>query len=289
MPVTFLSTHSSNETTSKPIEQIFSDQPNNKNYETKTFHHSIALLFHLCCLPCTGKNNSNYGNNPQAGAYYNNNGVKVYYEVYGEGKPVVILHGNGGSIRGRANYIEEFSKKYKVIAFDNRCHGKSGCPAGPLTYEQMADDVDKTLQHLGIDSAYIWGHSDGGIVGLLLAIHYPDKVKKLLASGANLRPDSTAIEPGLFPLLDAMEAQAKTDSIRYKQFLLLVQQPHIPVTDLQKIKSDVLIMAGDRDAIRIEHTIEIFKNIPGRIVMYYAGHHSFCLCGPAAMVQRNIV
>jgi len=243
----------------------------------KQRHLIIVLFCSFISIVCISQEKKpvNYGNNPEAGNYYNNNGVKIYYEVYGEGKPVVLLHGNGGSIRSRAPLIEEFSKKYKVIAFDSRCHGKSDCPAGYLTYEQMADDVDKVLQHLGIDSAYIWGHSDGGIVGLLLAIHYPDKVKKLLASGANLRPDSTAIEPDLFPLLDVMEKQAKADSIHYKQFLLLVQQPHIPVSDLQKIKSDVLIMAGDRDAIRVEHTLEIFKNIPRALLCILPGTTHF--------------
>jgi len=241
----------------------------------KLKHLNIGLLLFLFSITCLAQEKINYGNNPQAGNYYNNNGVKVYYEVYGEGKPVVLLHGNGGSIRGRANFIEEFSKKYKVIAFDNRCHGKSDCPQGYLTYEQMADDVDKVLAHLHIDSVYIWGHSDGGIVGLLLAIHHPDKVKKLLASGANLRPDSTAVEPELFPLLASMEKQVKGDSIRYKQFLLVVQQPHIPVSDLRKIKSDVLIMAGDRDAIRIEHTLEIFKNIPGALLCILPGTTHF--------------
>jgi len=243
----------------------------------KQRHLIIILLCSFISIAGMAQENKsvNYGNNTQAGRYYDNNGVKVYYEVYGEGKPVVLLHGNGGSIRGRAAFIEEFSKKYKVIAFDNRCHGKSDCPTGYLTYEQMADDVDKVLKYLGIDSVYIWGHSDGGIVGLLLAIHYPGKVKKLLASGANLRPDTTAIEPDLFPLLTVMEKQAKADSIHYKQFLLLVQQPHIPVSDLQKIKSDVLIMAGDRDAIRLEHTIEIFKNIPGALLCILPGTTHF--------------
>ena len=243
----------------------------------KRKHLIIAWLCFFIAGACLAQQDTkvDYGNNPAAGNYYNNNGTKVYYEVYGEGKPVVLLHGNGGSIRSRAAFIEEFSKKYKVIAFDNRCHGKSDCPVGYLTYEQMADDVDKVLQHLGIDSAYVWGHSDGGIVGLLLAIHYHNKVKKLLATGANLRPDTTAIEPGLFPLLNVMEEQAKADSIHYKQFLLLVQQPHIPVSDLQKIKSDVLIMAGDRDAIRIEHTMEIFKNIPGALLCILPGTTHF--------------
>lgn len=243
----------------------------------KPKHLIIAWLCFFTSMACPAQQETkvNYGNNPQAGNYFNNNGVKVYYEVYGEGKPLVLLHGNGGSIRSRAAFIEEFSKKYKVIAFDSRCHGRSDCPAGYLTYEQMADDVAKVLQQLGIDSAYVWGHSDGGIVGLLLAIHFPGKVKKLLATGANLRPDTTAIEPGLFPLLNVMEAQAKADSIHYKQFLLLVEQPHIRVSDLQKIKSDVLIMAGDRDAIRVEHTMEIFKNIPGALLCILPGTTHF--------------
>jgi len=79
----------------------------------------------------------------------------------------------------------------------------------------------------------------------------------------------------LFPLLNVMEKQAKADSIHYKQFLLLVQQPHIPLSDLQKIKSDVLIMAGDRDAIRVEHTLEIFKNIPGALLCIMPGTTHF--------------
>ena len=95
-----------------------------------------------------------------------NGPVSVYYEVYGTGKPLVIIHGNGGSIRGRAAFIEEFSKKYKVIAMDNRCHGKSDCPAPHLTYEQIADDLNGLLAHLKVDSTLIWGHSDGATIGL---------------------------------------------------------------------------------------------------------------------------
>jgi len=217
------------------------------------------------------QNSIDYGNNPTAGKYFNNKGVKVYYEIYGEGKPLVILHGNGGSIRGRASFIAEFSKKYKVIGIDNRCHGKTDCPAGYLTYDQMAEDVNQLLAYLKIDSALVWGHSDGGVIGLILAINHPDKVKKLLASGANLRPDSTAVDAGIFPLLDIIGKQAQGDSIHTKQYRLLVDQPHIPDSDLKKIKSDVLIMAGDRDVIRNEHTLEIFNNIPGALLCILPG------------------
>jgi pimeloyl-ACP methyl ester carboxylesterase len=203
-----------------------------------------------------------YGNNPKAGNYFTHQGVKIYYEIYGEGKPLVILHGSGGSIKSRTALLPEFSSKYKVIAFDNRCHGKSDCPQGYLTYEQIAADVNAVLENLNIDSAFVWGHSDGGIVGLLLSIHYPKKVKKCLASGANLRPDTTAVDPGIPPLLDKMWPMMKNDSARAKQFRLLAEQPNIKASDLKKIKADVLIMGGDRDVIRNEHFLEMYNNIP---------------------------
>ena len=216
-----------------------------------------------------------YGDNPKAGSFYNHDGVKVYYEIYGQGKPLVLLHGNGGSIGSRAKLIPEFAAHNQVVAFDSRCHGKTDCPSGYLTYEQMASDVNAVLNHLKIDSAFIWGHSDGGIVGLLVAIHYPKKVKKLLASGANLRPDTTAIDPALLPILDKMWPVVKNDSIRSKQFRLLVDQPNIKTADLRKIKADVMIMGGDRDAIRNEHLLEIHENIPGSLLCILPGTTHF--------------
>jgi pimeloyl-ACP methyl ester carboxylesterase len=217
----------------------------------------------------------NYGNNPAAGKYFNNSGVKIYYEIYGAGTPLILLHGNGGSIGSRAPFIDEFSKKYKVIAIDSRCHGKSDCPPQYLTYEQMSEDVYGLLKELKVDSAFVWGHSDGAILGLLLAIHHPEKVKKLLATGANLRPDTSALDPALLPLLDIMGSRSKNDSARSKQFRLVVDQPHIPLTDLHKIKSSVLVMAGDRDAIRNKHTLEIFENIPNALLCILPGTTHF--------------
>jgi alpha-beta hydrolase superfamily lysophospholipase len=109
-----------------------------KKYTINSISFVVMLLlftvkFCYCQAPI------NYGNNPDAGKYFSNNGVKIYYEIYGEGTPLILLHGNGGSIRSRAPFIDEFSKKYKVIALDSRCHGKSDCPAQYLTYEQMAE------------------------------------------------------------------------------------------------------------------------------------------------------
>jgi pimeloyl-ACP methyl ester carboxylesterase len=221
----------------------------------------LLLLFFLPAL--TNAQSIPYGSNPKTGSYFNHDGVKVYYEVYGTGQPLVLLHGNGGSIRSRANMLPELSSHYKVIAFDARCHGKTDCPSGYLTYEQMASDVNAVLNYLKLDSVYMWGHSDGGILGLLMAIHYPKKVKKILASGPNMRPDTTAIDPALTPIIDKMWKVMKKDSASVKQFKLLVDQPHITTAQLKTIKADILIMGGDRDAIRNEHLVEMFKAIPG--------------------------
>jgi pimeloyl-ACP methyl ester carboxylesterase len=236
---------------------------------------SLGFLLFLFAVSICSAQTIPYGNNPAAGKYFNSNGVKIYYEIYGEGIPLVLLHGNGGSIKSRSDLIPEFAKKYKVIAVDSRCHGKSDCPSQYLTYEQMAEDVNSLLQSLNIDSAYMWGHSDGAIVGLLLSIHHPEKVKKFLASGANLRPDTTAVDPGLSPLLDLWGKRVANDSILSKQFRLLVDQPNIPVADLEKIKSSVLIMAGDRDAIRNRHTLEIFEHIPNALLCILPGTTHF--------------
>ncbi|MBK8513489.1 MAG: alpha/beta hydrolase [Saprospiraceae bacterium] len=242
----------------------------------KTNRYYLFFLFWLFTLPYIhAQEKVVYGNNPEAGKYFDHDGTKIYYEIYGTGRPLILIHGNGGSIRSRADLISEFAKKYKVIALDSRCHGKSDCPPQYLAYEQMADDVYELLNHLNIDSALVWGHSDGAVIGLLIAIHHSEKIQKLLASGANLRPDNTAIDPVLFQLLDVMSSQAKKDSVRSKQFRLLVDQPNIPVADLEKIKSSVLIMSGDRDAIRNKHTLEIFEHIPKALLCILPGTTHF--------------
>ena len=130
------------------------------------------------CLKVTGKNVPNYGANKKTGKYAKVNGINLYYETYGAGKPLVILHGNGGSIENADQHIPFFKEKYKVIAIDSRGQGNSIDDTTKLTYDLMASDVNQLLEQLQIDSAYIWGHSDGAILALLLAMDYPKKSKK---------------------------------------------------------------------------------------------------------------
>ena len=203
-----------------------------------------------------------YGNNPEAGHYKEINGFKMYYEVYGTGEPLVLLHGNGGSIKGHTRRIEYFKQKFQVIAIDSRGHGKSTDDSKQqLNYVQMADDVSVLLDSLKIKNANIWEQSDGGILGLLLAINHPDKTGKVATFGANLFPGKKAIYPEIDKMVvDTLKA---TKDPRTKNlYTLLAKQPNITDKDLQKIKCPVLIMSGDRDVIRLEHSIEIFNNIP---------------------------
>ena len=210
-----------------------------------------------------------YGKNKAVGKYYNIRGFKIYVEVYGQGKPLLLIHGNGGSINNFTKQIPYFSQKYKVIIADSRAQGKSADETDSLSYEMMADDYSALLDAMKIDSAYVVGWSDGGINGLLMAIRHPEKVKKLAITGANLRPDTTAVPQDVWDMVIPMytELKAKPDKNErekggYKLLKLLVENPHIPLSDLQKISCPTLVIGGDHDVIKEEHTLEIYKNIP---------------------------
>lgn len=210
-----------------------------------------------------------YGKNKAVGKYYNIRGFKMYVEVYGQGKPVLFIHGNGGSINNFTKQIPYFTQKYKVIIADSRAQGKSSDAADSLSYEMMADDYAALLDAMKIDSAHVVGWSDGGINGLLMAIRHPGKVKKLAITGANLRPDTTAVPQDVWDMVIPMytELKAKPDKNEmekrgYKLLKLLVENPHIPLSDLQKISCPTLVIGGDHDVIKEEHTLEIYKNIP---------------------------
>jgi pimeloyl-ACP methyl ester carboxylesterase len=213
--------------------------------------------------------NNMYGKNKDAGKYYDIRGFKMYAEVYGQGQPLLFIHGNGGSINAFTKQIPFFSKKYKVIVADSRAQGKSADGKDSLSYEMMADDYAALLDAMKIDSAYVVGWSDGGINGLLMAIRHPEKVKKLAVTGANLRPDTTAVPGQIWDMVTPAYNQLKNKSDKnemektgFKLLRLLIEQPHIPHTDLQKINCPTLVIGGDHDVIKEEHTMEIYKNVP---------------------------
>ncbi|RYY70718.1 MAG: alpha/beta hydrolase [Chitinophagaceae bacterium] len=203
----------------------------------------------------------NYGDNKKVGKYANVNGIKLYYEVYGQGAPLVILHGNGGSIGSAGSHMGELIKKYKVIGIDSRAQGKSGDTEKPLTYDQMAADVNELLNQLNIDSAYIWGQSDGAILCLVMAMDYPKKVKRVVAYAPNIVPDSSAIFGWAVTAVNRVIAQSK-DKKEVKLYEMMRDYPNIPYEKLHSISAPCLIMGGDRDVIRPEHLVKMFQNIP---------------------------
>lgn len=209
-----------------------------------------------------------YGNNSKVGKYFNNRGFKMYYETYGTGKPLLFIHGNGGSINDFTKQIPYFSKEYKVILADSRAQGKSIDNGDSLSYEMMTDDLSALLDHLHLDSCYVIGWSDGGVDGLLLAIRHPEKVKKLTITGANLWPDSTALEPTIYHFIgdyaDSLSRMKQTSEVKNqsKLFNMMTREPNISLEQLHMVKCPTLVIGGDHDAILTKHTLLISESIP---------------------------
>lgn len=223
----------------------------------------------LCVLPLSVSAQTKYGNNPVAGKYLSTRGIKLYYETYGKGEPLLMIHGNGGSISGFSNQIPFFAQKYKVIAVDSRAQGKSVDACDSLSFEMMADDFNALLDSMHISSCRVLGWSDGGINALIMAIRHPKKVKMLASTGANLIPDSIVFVPHAYRewmndyLRSGKDAQTPKLKNQRKLMALDLFQPHITTAQLQTIKCPALIIGGDRDLILPSHTLEIANAIPG--------------------------
>ncbi len=228
----------------------------------------LLLLLFVLTKPVSSQTKVNYGNNKAVGKYYTVRGINIYVEEYGTGKPLLLIHGNGGSIHSMGSIIPYFSEQYRVIAVDSRAQGKSTDPADSLSFDMMADDNAVLLNKLHIDTAYVIGWSDGGIVALSLAIRHPDKVIKLASTGANLWPDSTALLPSLwigeqryYDSLHSTKFTTAKEKNDWKIFMLDWLQPNIALSELHKINCPSLIISGDHDLINLEHTIKIYQNI----------------------------
>jgi len=200
-----------------------------------------------------------YGANAKAGHYVNAGDANIYYEVYGQGDPLVILHGGTfGSTYEMAAFIERFSKIYKVIAISTRGHGKSEIGTSPFTLEQRANDALVVINAVTKDSVIVLGFSDGAYTGYKLASMYPSRVKKLVAIGAGeMRPG-----PSSFNLTS--KSVVSLDKPYWEQQMKLMPEPgrleeffgkqsdfynHLTAGKelFSSIKCPVLVMAGERD------------------------------------------
>ncbi|MGB4771684.1 MAG: alpha/beta hydrolase [Chitinophagaceae bacterium] len=204
-----------------------------------------------------------YGNNPAAGQYLDVGNCKIYYEVYGQGEPMVLLHGGVyGYIDEFEPFIDSLSKRYQVICIATRGHGKSEIGHTPYSYQQRAEDAYKVIKTIAKERVYLLGFSDGAISALKLAALYTDVVKKMIVIGAGNLPK---LAPGK-KRYEQYSAQKllKTDSAFFASRLALMPEPNrwneslsmlndmynkdfVSVETFQKIKCPTLVMAGDSD------------------------------------------
>lgn len=239
----------------------------------KANNMKVALLFFVIVFCETSfsqtlLDSAKLGKNEKVGRYAKIRGFNMYYEIYGKGEPLLFIHGNGGSMRTFHHQLPYFANRFKVIMADSRAQGKSEDSSDSLSYEMMADDFNALLDYLKIDSCYVMGWSDGGINALLLAMRHPKKVKKLVSTGANLWPDTTAIDPFLYKMVthmkDSVSKLVPTPKTKNLQKLLriVVDEPHIKLSDLKMVHCPSLIIGGDHDVILPYHTLLIAEAIP---------------------------
>jgi pimeloyl-ACP methyl ester carboxylesterase len=276
----------------------------------KTFFFLVTIIAVACNNPT--QKQIDYGSNSQAGKYIEVNDIKIYYEIYGEGEPLMLFHGNGGSIEGFEFQIPELSKHFKVIAVDSRGQGRSTDSDKEITYALMASDMNELIDKLKLGSVYVVGWSDGGNIGLELAYAHPEKVKKLFTSGANyshenyLTPyDSTTIMDKNDPLIVALKALRLKRAARASARLipkpenspatqkkladLMEKYPNFTIEQLKQINVPALIAVGDHDLIALDHTVELFKSLPhAQLLIVPGATHSVLVEQPDFMNNEII-
>ena len=218
------------------------------------------------------------GDNDEVGRFVSANGIRMYYETYGEGEPLLLLHGNSQSIASFRNQIPELQKHFRVIALDSRGQGKSTEDGKGFTYELFAADTEAFLDALHLDSVNVLGWSDGGNTGLIMAMQYPQKVKRLAVMGANLYNNETSVKAWvnkeLRKQLKELKDTLPQTVFRKRMIDLLLHEPNIEAKELSKIACPVLVMAGSDDVIKEEHTKLIAAGIKqSRLTIFEKGNH----------------
>jgi pimeloyl-ACP methyl ester carboxylesterase len=220
----------------------------------------------------------------------NVNGISIYYAVYGQGAPVILLHGGLANADYWGNQIKALAPHHTVIVMDSRGHGRSTRDARPYGYDLMADDVVGLMDALKVPKADVVGWSDGGILGLDLAIRHADRVGKIFAFAANTVPsgvkDDVEKNPTFAAFIKRAGAEYVSHSATPKEYDAFVAQiskmwasePNWTDAQLQAITAPVLVVDGDHDeAIKREHTEYIAATVPhaGLLILPNASHFAF--------------
>ena len=201
--------------------------------------------------------------------YLTVNGVRLYYEKTGAGRPLVMAHCNSMDHKIFRRAAQVLSGQFTVYCPDSRDHGKSE-KVKTLHYEDMAEDMAQFIGALELEKPVFYGFSDGGIIGLLLAAAYPDLLSALIVSGASLRPDSTKDLPMRF-----FRLWSHVD--RSDKMQIMMREPDITDELLRSIRVPTFVTAGERDVIRPSHTRHIAETVPGAALKIFpkTGHTGY--------------
>ncbi len=190
-------------------------------------------------------------------------GVTIHYEVLGQGRPMLMLHGNGESCAIFTEAAERLKERFTLYLIDSRGHGQSS-PVSAYHYADMAQDMHDLITALQLDRPILYGFSDGGIVGLLAAIRWSKLLDALIVSGANIAPVGLGVKALFLGRKDYFK-----DPHPLK--LLMLTEPHISTRALKKIQIPTYVLAGSNDLITLRHTKRIARAIPGSILKIFEG------------------
>lgn len=204
--------------------------------------------------------------------------IKHFYQEKGEGDCMILLHGNGEDHTYFEGQIEDFSKHFHVYALDTRGHGKTLRGEAPFTIRQFAKDLKSFMDEHQIEKANLLGFSDGGNIALVFALKYPYMVDRLILNGTNLNPRGVKKRTQIpieivYRIAKRFEKNSDKAKANAEMLGLMVHDPNINIEELAKLKAKTLVIAGDNDMIKEEHTRSIAKKIPGAKLCILKGNH----------------
>lgn len=222
-----------------------------------------------------------YAQSTPVGDHVEVNGMRLYYETSGQGDPLIVLHGAYMTIETMGEIIPKLAETHKVYALEFQAHGRTADIDRPITYPNLADDVAAFMDAVGLEKADVFGYSMGAVVGLRLAIRYPDRVGRLVAASVaydvdGWHPMFAAMVPTLTkemligtPLEDAYrEVAVDPDGfpVLAEKLIALEHEDFAWEDDVKGLQTPVLIIAGDADVVTLEHSVALFELLGGGIM-----------------------